>query len=179
VTTSELGRLYGVGFVLEPPGAPGPKGAVFDERIGDERLFRIPGAAAATLTPVGLPEDARGVPVAVTHPDPASWNVVTRAPGARVLRLRLTDVPGWRATIDGRPLPLRPFEQIMLQADIPPGSHTIELHYWPERFSVGIALALLSALALVAAAVVGCVRSRRQESPSRLTAPDTARQDRH
>ena len=35
VTTAQLGRLYGVEFVLEPPGAPGPRGAVF--RRADRR----------------------------------------------------------------------------------------------------------------------------------------------
>jgi hypothetical protein len=162
VTTAALGRLYGVEFVLEPPGTAGPKGAVFDERIGDESLFRIPGAATATLSPMGVPADTRGVPVAVTHPDPASWRLVTHASSFQVLRLRLTDVPGWHASIDGRPLPLRAFDQVMLQADTPPGTHTVELHYWPETFSVGIVLALGSVVALVAAAVVG--RARRSRS---------------
>jgi len=170
VTTAQLGRLYGVEFVLEPPGTPGPQGAVFDERIGAERLYRIPGAAPATLTALGLPADARGTPVAVTHPDPASWKVETHAATSQVLRLRLTDVPGWHASLDGHPLPLRPFNEVMLQADIPPGSHTVELHYWPERFTVGIVLALVSVLALVAAPIVEHARRRRSATRSEVTA---------
>ncbi len=166
VTTAQLGRLYGVEFVLEPPGAPGPRGAVFDARIGDERLYRIPGAAPATLTPLGLPADARGTPVAVDHPGPASWKVVTHAASSRVLRLRLTDVPGWHASLDGQPLALRPFNQVMVQADIPPGIHTVELHYWPETFSVGIVLALVSVLCLVAAPIIGHTRRRRRATKS-------------
>ena len=51
VTTARLARLYGVAFVLEPSGRPGPQGGVFDPRIGNEVLYRIPGAAVATLTP--------------------------------------------------------------------------------------------------------------------------------
>ena len=30
VTTAKVARRYGVGFVLEPKGAPGPQGAIFD-----------------------------------------------------------------------------------------------------------------------------------------------------
>ena len=64
-------------------------------------------AAAATLSPVGADGrapglDAPGAPVAVTHPDPASWKLVTDGAHEAELRLHLTDVPGWHATIDGR-----------------------------------------------------------------------------
>ena len=75
------------------------------------------------------------------------------AASSQVLRLRLTDVPGWHASLDGQPLALRPFNQVMVQADIPPGTHTVELHYWPETFSVGIVLALVSVVCLVAAPI--------------------------
>ena len=42
VTTAAIAREYGVAFVLEPRGVPGPRGAAFDKAIGDEALFRIP-----------------------------------------------------------------------------------------------------------------------------------------
>jgi hypothetical protein len=159
-------RRYGVGFVLEPRGKAGPPGTVFDAAIGDEDLYRVPRVAAATLTalspgdkPPGL--DATGTPVAVSHPDPSTWTVKTDAPGARVLRLRLTDVPGWHATIDGRPLALQRFSSIMLQATIPAGAHTVELDYWPGTFTFGIVLAACSAAALATALLLGKRRARR------------------
>jgi hypothetical protein len=158
-------RRYGVEFVLEPKGAPGPPGAVFDETIADEDLYRIPGAAAATLTaaPQGgaLPAvGAPGTPVDVAYPRSGEWRVVTRASTPQVLRLRLTDVPGWHATIDGHPLPLEQFSGIMLQARIPPGHHVIDLHYWPATFSVGIVLAGISAIGLAVASLVGWRRRK-------------------
>ncbi len=166
VTSASLARLYGVGFVLERTGSPGPQGAVFDTRVGDEDLYRIPGAAAATLTSLptsrrlpGL--DAPGTPVAVTYPDPSSWKLVTKASSPQVLRLRLTDVPGWHASIDGRPLALKRFAGVMLQAEVPAGTHTVELHYWPSTFSVGIVLASCSAGALCIASIIGVFRRRK------------------
>jgi hypothetical protein len=167
VTSARQGRLYGVAFVLEPRRGRGPKGAVFDKVVGNEDLYRIPGAAPATLSVLGanggLPgPDAPGTPVAVTHPDPASWALTTDAPGPRVLRLRLTDVPGWHASIDGRPLALSPFAGVMLQARLPLGRHHIELHYWPDTFSVGLVLAGMSLAGLLGALVIGEVRGRRQ-----------------
>ncbi len=159
-------RRYGVGFVLEPRGKPGPRGTVFDAAVGGEDLYRVPRAALATLTalsPTGqLPGlDAAGTPVAVSQPDPATWTVKTHARGPQVLRLRLTDVPGWHATIDGRPLPLDRFSSIMLQATIPPGAHTVELQYWPGTFSLGIVFAACSAAGLATGLLFGWRRARR------------------
>ena len=164
-------RLFGVGFVLEPHGAKGPPGSVFVKQIGTEELYRIPGAAAATLSALGvhgsLPEvDAPGQPVAVTYPDAASWKLVTHAARPQVLRLRLTDVPGWHATIDGKPLTLVRFNRIMLQARIPAGRHTIELHYWPDTFNAGLVLAGGTAVVLVVALVFGGRWSRKRRAPA-------------
>jgi hypothetical protein len=166
VTTAALARRYGVAYILEPRGGRGPDGAVFDRRVGDEDLYRVPGAAAATLTEIapagGSPgPDAPGSPVAVTHPDPASWKLVTRSTKPAVLRLRLTNLPGWHATVDGRPLSLASFSGVMLEARVPPGTHTVELHYWPGAFSAGLGLAGASALGLCAAPIVARVRRRR------------------
>jgi hypothetical protein len=165
VTTAALARLYGVSFVLEPKGTRGPTGAIFDAAVGNEDLYRIPGAAIATLVPShdghSPSLDARGTPVAVSHPKARSWRLVVDVAHRQELRLRLTDVPGWHATIDGRSLPLESYAGVMLQAQIPPGRHVIELSYWPTAFTIGIVLAALAALALVLALVLGMVSRRR------------------
>jgi hypothetical protein len=169
VTKSNYARIYGVGYVLEPLGARGPIGAVFDERVGNENLFRIPGAARATLTPTGAsgafpPTEAMGEPVRVTNPNPSEWKIKTDANAYRVLRLRLTDVPGWHATIDGHPLPLHRFAGVMLQTRVPPGRHTVVLKYWPTTFTFGLILAPLCALGLIGWIVVDWIRNRRVSS---------------
>jgi hypothetical protein len=160
ITTASAARLFGVGYVLEPVGDPGPPGSVFDQNVGREALYRIPGSSVATISPISrggsLPAaDAPAKALTVSYPSPTSWKVVTTATTPQVLRLRLTDVPGWHATIDGKPLVLSRFNRVMLQARIPPGHHTIELHYWPETFTAGIAVAVLTAIGLVLVAVVG------------------------
>ena len=50
IKTTDDARLFGIGFVLEPGGSPGPPGSVFDKKVGSEELYRIPGASVATLT---------------------------------------------------------------------------------------------------------------------------------
>ncbi len=171
VRTTTEARLFGVGFVLEPGRAKGPSGSVFDRKVGNERLFRIPGSSVATLTPIGrrgsLPATkASGKPLSVTYPSPTSWKVVTNATTPQVLRLRLTDVPGWRASIDGRPLALRRFNSSMLQATIPAGKHIVELHYWPEAFTAGLVIAAVTVIILVSVAVTGRWRRRHRHKPT-------------
>jgi hypothetical protein len=145
ITTVAEARLYGIGFVLESHGVHGPPGSAYIETIDGEDLYRIPEAASATLTPlVGNalpPMGDDGSPLSVSHPSPSQWQMTTNAHTAGVLRLRLTNVPGWHASIDGHPLSLLPFAGVMLQARIPPGRHEIVLRYWPSSFTLGLIIA--------------------------------------
>lgn len=166
IKSAKVARLYGVRYVIEPKGTRPFPGAVLAQKFKNgNRLYRVPGAAPATLVPLGPgpgfpPTSARGTPLRVTHAGPASWTVRTDAATASVLRLRLTDMPGWKATIDGRPLDTARFAGVMLQARVPPGKHVVELHYWPSTFTAGLAIAGVSLVALVAGSVVA-VRRRR------------------
>jgi hypothetical protein len=179
ITSAEQARIFGVGYVLEPANHVGPTGSVFDGTVGLERLYRIPGSASATLVPPApggapLRTDAPGVPVATSHPSATSWRVVENSTTPQMLRLRLSAVPGWHATIDGHPLSLRTWATgLMLEARVPAGRHVIELSYWPSLFSAGLVAAAGTALVLVLALgtqiVVG--RSRRR---SRTPAPQRA-----
>ncbi|HUI02856.1 MAG TPA: YfhO family protein, partial [Acidimicrobiales bacterium] len=177
--TAAEARRYGVGYLLVRSGQPAPAGTVLAARIGGEDLYRVPGAGDATVTalaPSGaLPgDDAPGLPVAVTSGDPATWHLVTDEPVATVLRLRLTDVPGWHASIDGRPLALREFAGAMLQARVPAGRHTIVVHYLPSAFVAGSVLAAVSAAGLLAAGAASGVRRRRRRAPGASADPARA-----
>jgi hypothetical protein len=186
ITTVAEARLFGVGYVLEFPGTPGPPGSSLAAILKtptnpypsadllatpppDEYLYRIPGASLATVNslPVRgtLPAgEAAGTPVPVSDPNPAHLRLVTDSAKEQVLRLHLTDVPGWHATIDGRPLKLDPLSGIMLQAHLPPGRHVIELRYWPATFSVGLVLALVAVLAFASVPLVLSLTRRRDRT---------------
>jgi hypothetical protein len=163
VTSVTVARRYGVGYILEPAGRRGPAGSVLAAYVGNEGLWRVPGAAPATLSPLtpagAFPgDDAPGTAVPVTHPGPAQWDVVTDAPSPLVLRLRLSAVPGWHASVDGRPLALNTFAGTMLEARVPAGRHHIELHYWPDTFDTGLVLAVAALVTLLVAVVTSRVR---------------------
>ena len=173
IDSATTARRYGISYVLEPRGAAGPTGGVFVKHVGNEDLYRIPGAAAATLVPAtnstGWPStDAPGTAVPVQWPGPSQVRVVTKASSPQVLRLRVANFPGWHATIDGRPLALTPFLTMMLQARIPPGKHVIELRYWPNRFTEGLVIAALTVVVFAAAAVV----ARRRHVRARPSVQD-------
>jgi hypothetical protein len=164
IESARVARRYGISYVLEPLGAPGPSGGVFDKRVGDEDLYRIPGAATATLVSAnpsgGWPAiDAPGTAVPVTRPSPSKVRLTTTSSSSQVLRLRVASLPGWHATIDGRPLTLSPYLSMMYQAHIPPGHHVIELTYWPTRFTEGIVLAAVAVVGLAVAAFAARRRS--------------------
>ena len=170
--TASQARRFGVQYVLVFHGAVGPEGAVFVRTIGGEDLYRIPGSSDATVTPVtpegGIPPvDAVGTPVEVHHPSPSSWEVVTTGQSDQVLRLRLTDQPGWHATIDGRPLAISTYADVMIQARIPAGHHVIVLSYWPPLFTAGLIVAGCCLVVLVAASIVAARRRTRARVRSR------------
>jgi uncharacterized membrane protein YfhO len=93
----------------------------------------------------------------------ASWRVVLEAKTPADLELRLTDEPGWHATIDGRPLALRTWDGAMLEARVPAGHHVVTLVYFPMAFAAGLALAGCAVIGIVGAAVL--VSRRRRPGP--------------
>ena len=163
-----VAREFGVQYVLEVGGTPGPLGSIFAGHVGDEDLYRIPGSGQAAVAPLvngKLPADnVAGAPVAVQHRSPSQWHIKTLSASPQVLRLHLTAAPGWTATIDGRPLPLETYAGMMLQARIPAGRHTINLHYWPKTLTLGIVLAILSAACLIGLLIVSSRRHRRRST---------------
>lgn len=168
-TTVDQARLYGVQFVLEPAHSPGPPGSLYQTTIAREDVYRVPNSGPASLVALG-PTGAQpgrfvpGTQVSVQTPDPATWHMMVNAQAPSELRLRLTNVPGWHATIDGRPVPLETFNGVMLQMQVPKGHHVVTVTYWPVRFTFGLVLALIAVLGFVTATLVSLAgRSLRNE----------------
>jgi hypothetical protein len=173
-TTATQAREFGVQYVLEPPGRSRliGQGVVEVGTFAGEKLFSIPGSGPATSSPVPaggarLPDSAQGTPLKVTYPDAASWRVVSDSTTPTIVRLRLTDVPGWNATLDGRPVALRSWaDGVMLEARVPAGRHVLELHYWPSTFTDGLVVAGAVVVVGVLSIGTGVVLGRRRRGAS-------------
>jgi hypothetical protein len=77
-------------------------------------------------------------------------SVVLRTRGARPGVVVLTDAyfPGWRATLDGAPVPLLRANLAFRAVVVPRGEHVIEMRYQPASWRWGLALAGIAAAGL-------------------------------
>ncbi len=72
------------------------------------------------------------------------------------------DWPGWRAESGGREIPLLAVDHAFVGFRLPPGRHAVRLHYLPQSFCAGIALA---GAAVVAAPLLLVLLRRRARPP--------------
>ena len=168
VTDARIARRFGIRFILVHHGSAAPYGTALVRTLGDEDLYRVPGASAATIVgraSAGDP-DAVGRPLVLRWPSPSTVAVDLTARHPSVVRLHLQRVPGWSATIDGRPLALRSYSVAMQQADVPAGHHLIRLTYRPAAFVTGLWLATLSLVVIGGAVLLAGRHRRRGRSPS-------------
>jgi hypothetical protein len=122
-----------------------------------------PRAEAVVERPVaGLPRSG-GAPAPgdvrlhTVEPERMGAEVSTRAPAMLVT----ADVflPGWRARVDGREVPLERVDYLLRGVPVPAGRHRVELTYRPLGWTAGWIVTLLAALGLTAAVLVA--RRRR------------------
>jgi hypothetical protein len=89
--------------------------------------------------------------------------VVARASASRAGLLVLTDLdyPGWKATVDGRDVPIERVNYLLRGVPLSAGTHEVEFRYEPASFRAGWIISLLSAIAVLAVGAVG-LRNRRR-----------------
>ncbi|HEX6085743.1 MAG TPA: YfhO family protein, partial [Thermoanaerobaculia bacterium] len=72
--------------------------------------------------------------------------------GETLLVFRRPWLPGWRATIDGKPAPVLRANMIMPAVEVPPDAFDVRLYYRPTSLVAGLAIAALSLVVLVVVA---------------------------
>ncbi|MCY1080202.1 YfhO family protein [Archangium lansingense] len=102
--------------------------------------------------------DCEGSSARVTEAGLSWVEVALEACGPGYLLLSDSYYPGWEATLDGAPVPVRRANAVMRAVHVPPGAHSVRFDYRPLSFRLG---ALLSALAL--GALVLALRPRKDE----------------
>ena len=100
----------------------------------------------------------------------ATTRVRMRAPGIAVLSASFD--PGWRATVDGKPVPTRMVAPAIVAADAPGGAHTVTFHY--VGYAGYAVLFVLCVVTLVGLAVLDRRRRRGGGVPGPVIAGGAA-----
>jgi hypothetical protein len=146
----------GVRWIAAGPAEEAPSGLGWRLAYAgrDARVFERPGAwPLARLEGSG---EAR-----VEARLPGEWRIALQVAAPARLVVAETWDPGWRATLDGRPVAVEPLQGVLMAVPVWPGSGRVELRYHPDGFVPGMAL---SALGLCAVAAGALLRRRRPES---------------
>jgi hypothetical protein len=88
--------------------------------------------------------------------------VETESPGSSYLVLADTFDPGWSATVDGTPAPIRPAYVAFRAVALEGGPHTIVFTYRPAGFRLGLGISIAG----LALALILWFRSGRFASPA-------------
>lgn len=103
--------------------------------------------------------------------------VVVRTTASRDAFLVLADnwYPGWRATVDGREVPVYLANHTFRGVPVPAGSHTVEFVFAPEDLSRGLWITVASLLVILAVGGVSlAAHLRRRGTPDADDAPPAA-----
>lgn len=146
-------HTLGVSWLLVPAGRPAPDGTSYVATLAGEGLYHVPGSSQFTVQPA-----AGGHVTSVHQPFAGSYALVVSGTSATTLVARVTDVPGWHATIGGKPATLQPFDGVMESLAVPAGHHEIRLWYEPHTLFDGALVALVAIVGLV---VLGFISYRR------------------
>jgi len=136
-----------------------------DERGNPTRTHRLSGEPQRAWL---SPDSAAGA----TAPVNDSVRVVSDAPGAVTLRAEVPEgapqlvvlsephFAAWRVWVDGQPEALRSARAALLAVAVPPGEHTIEFRYQPDRLWAGAAISVLALVFTLALPFVSAGRRR-------------------
>lgn len=80
-----------------------------------------------------------------------SYVIETRAASPSLLRAAIPWFPAWRAKVDGRHAEIDIVDHAMIGIRVPAGTHQVVLEYQPDKFRLGAALSVLTALLLFGA----------------------------
>jgi hypothetical protein len=94
--------------------------------------------------------------VDVVEQGPQTERLVARAAGPATLTLLIFDFPGWKAQIDGKPVPIQPDQETgLITLEVPEGEHEVNLHFGSTRArDLGWGLSWLAAFLTLVVSIV-------------------------
>jgi hypothetical protein len=92
--------------------------------------------------------------------------VVIDATATKPSLVVLTDsfYPGWKATVDGKTVPIERVDYVLRGVSVGPGHHTIVMRYQPSSWRIGWIVSLVALLGLLAALASVWIGKRRRRA---------------
>lgn len=165
-SSAALARLYGIKYLFALPGSNPPTGTTLSLAEKNFSVYEVPNSERYSLI---SPKDISRTSATVREAEnpPSGYGRVTssrwisnnnlqlhvNARKKAALLARMTYVPGWHATINGRGVAVHRAAGTMLSIKLPAGKSTVELTYWPSTFTVGIIAAIIAVVFLMVLAV--------------------------
>jgi hypothetical protein len=139
-----LARLRFVSRQAAPSHPDDPLQSLLDPSFDPDGTVLIDGAVRTD--PAG-PEAKARLQVLQDDPERLRIMVETNRRGSLVVSDALA--PGWRARLDGEPVPIERADMLFRAVAVPPGRHEVEMTYLPSSVPAGFALSLGGAVWLL------------------------------
>lgn len=164
-----------------------PSGALRVKELDPSRKAVVEGLPAGTARQIAGCDEPGRAQIRSYASDRVVVDVDTKCPGL----VLLTDIyyPGWKARVNRSPAKVYPTDIAFRGVPVGAGRSTVEFHYEPKSFRIGIVLALVAALTACGALVVSSrslgarrgkpISSRRPSlrRPAHTVLPRRLRQD--
>lgn len=146
LNTNALPRAWLVYNTLPVHSIEEAYGIIFDPNFAPASLATIAGG------PVLQQAGSGSVEVLAYGPNRAAFHVESTAPALLVL----SDIvyPGWEARLDGEVTPIYRTDGIFRGVVVPPGSHRIEMRFFPASLRMGLGLAIIAVAIIIAILVL-------------------------
>ncbi len=95
------------------------------------------------------------------------YRVHYHAVSPSLLKLSVAWYPGWRAEMDGQPLPIVRVDHALMGVIVPAGDNEVAFNFHSNRFGTGLAISLVSGLVLVLCVRVGRSSRHRKRKKHR------------
>jgi hypothetical protein len=126
-----------------------------------DRLAADPALVLLDGDPFIAPARALAAVVRVLRAEPGDWSFAVDAGGPGVLVLNQSALPGWAASVDGRPVDLLVANRLMLGVPVPAGASRVEFIYTPPGYAAGIVFSLIGLGLLLATGVAVLATARK------------------
>jgi len=139
-------RAYFVQHVLSAPDEPAAVSLVAAPAFDQWN-------SAVVLGPLSVDDSQPLAPTetaAIVSRSANTLQLTATAQAQRLLVIANADYPGWRAWLDGQPVPILKTNVALQGVLVPPGQHTLRLVFLPTSFVAGLGLTTLTWLAVVA-----------------------------